>query len=62
VHGAESVLARAVDSDIKGKVSVVVYALAVPLAFVSPWIAGALYVLVAAMWLVPDRRIEEVLR
>jgi uncharacterized membrane protein len=62
VHGEDSVLARAVDSDFKGKVSVVIYALAVPLAFVSPWIAGALYVLVAAIWLVPDRRIEEVLR
>jgi len=43
---------------VKGKVSVLLYAAAIPLAFVSRWIADAIYVLVVLMWLVPDRRIE----
>jgi len=53
-------LARAVGRDMKGKVSTVLYALGIPLAFVSPWISCALYVAVAAIWFVPDRRIEKV--
>lgn len=62
VEGRGSVLARAVGSDIKGKVSPVLYLAAIPLAFVSPWISGAIYVLVAIVWLIPDRRIERTLR
>lgn len=58
LHGDESVLATALGRDVKGKVSVVIYLLAIPLAFVSSWLAGGLYVLVAVIWLVPDRRIE----
>ena len=54
----DSTLAVAVGKDVKGKVSVLIYLVAVPLAFVRPWIADLLYVLVAGMWLVPDRRIE----
>jgi uncharacterized membrane protein len=61
IQGPESPLARAVGSDLKGKISPVFYALAIPAAFLSPWIAGGLYVLVAVMWLVPDRRIERIL-
>ena len=61
VHGNESVLAKAVGRDFKGKLSPVLYAAAIGLAFVSPWLAGALYVAVALMWLVPDRRIERAL-
>ena len=61
VHGNESLLARAIGSDFKGKVSLVLYALAIGLAFVRPWIAGALYAAVAMIWLIPDRRIERVL-
>jgi uncharacterized membrane protein len=57
-EGRESLLAKAVGRDFKGKVSPACYALAIPLAFVSPWIANGLYVAVALMWLVPDRRIE----
>lgn len=53
-------LARAVGRDFKGKLSVVCYVAAIPLAFVSQWIADALYVFVAIMWVVPDRRIEKV--
>jgi len=60
-HGQDSLLAAALGTDVKGRLSLVAYSAAVPLAFVRPWLAGALYVLVAAMWLVPDRRIEEVL-
>jgi uncharacterized membrane protein len=57
----DSVLATALGSDFKGKISVVIYLVAIPLAFVNSWFAGALYVLVAIMWLVPDRRIETTL-
>ena len=60
-HGKDSVLATALGSDFKGKVSVLIYLLAIPLSYVSPWIAFGLYVLVAVMWLIPDRRIEKVL-
>jgi TMEM175 potassium channel family protein len=60
-HGEESALARAIGPDVKGKVSVVIYAAAIPLSFVVSWIACALYVAVAILWLVPDRRIESVL-
>ena len=56
--GPHSAIAIAVGKDVKGKVSVLLYAVAIPLAFVSPWIADAIYVLVVLMWLVPDRRIE----
>ncbi|HKV96988.1 MAG TPA: TMEM175 family protein [Gammaproteobacteria bacterium] len=59
--GAQSKLARAVRRDFKGKLSVVFYVVAIGLAFVNQWIADALYVLVAILWLVPDRRIERVL-
>jgi uncharacterized membrane protein len=61
VHGKDSVLATALGSDFKGKISVVIYLLAIPLAFVSSWLAFGLYILVAIMWLVPDRRIEKIL-
>ncbi|HEX4954186.1 MAG TPA: TMEM175 family protein [Thermoanaerobaculia bacterium] len=61
-HGRDSTLATALGSDFKGKISVVLYTAAVGLAFVSPWLAMAVYVLVALMWLVPDRRIERVLQ
>ena len=56
--GPHSAIATAVGKDVKGIVSVVLYAAAIPLAFVSRWIADAIYVLVVLMWLVPDRRIE----
>jgi uncharacterized membrane protein len=59
LHGADSVLATAMGRDFKGKVSMVIYLAAIPLAFVRTWLAAALYVLVAVMWLVPDRRIEK---
>ena len=61
LHGGDSILASAVGRDFKGKVSVVIYLISIPLAFVNPWFACALYVLVAVMWLIPDRRIEKTL-
>ena len=61
LHGRDSVLATALGSDFKGKVSIVLYAVAIPLSFVSSWLGCALYVLVAIMWLVPERRIEKTL-
>ncbi len=61
LHGENSVLAAALGSDFKGKISMVIYLIAVPLAFVNSWLACGLYVLVAIMWLVPDRRIEKTL-
>ncbi len=60
-QGAHSVLARALGSDIKGKISPIFYVGGIVLAFVSPWISIAIYALVAVMWLVPDRRIESTL-
>ena len=60
--GPDSPLARAVGADRKGLFSRVVYFVAIPLAFVRPWIADALYVLVAAFWFIPDRRIERQLK
>lgn len=57
-HGRDSVLARAINSDFKGKISLILYVAALPLAFVHPWIACGVYCLVAVIWLVPDRRIE----
>ena len=61
-QGAHSVLARAVGKDIKGKISPVLYLSGIVLAFYQPWASIALYILVAIMWLVPDRRIERALR
>jgi uncharacterized membrane protein len=57
-HGKDSLLARSIGKDWKGSVSVVVYTLAIPLAFVKAWVACACYVFVAVMWLLPDPRIE----
>ncbi len=60
-QGSNSLLAKAVGRDIKGKLSPLLYAMAIPLAFLEQWAAGVIYVLVALMWLVPDRRIVRVL-
>ena len=57
-HGAQSVLAKALGSDIKGKMSIALYVAGIVAAFASPVVSVAIYVLVAVIWLVPDRRIE----
>jgi len=56
--GENAELSMAVGRDLKGKLSIALYAAAIPLAFVNEWIADAIYIFVAAVWLVPDRRIE----
>jgi uncharacterized membrane protein len=58
LHGRGSMLATSIGRDKKGKISIVIYAAAIPLAFVRAWIAGACYIIVAIMWLIPDPRIE----
>jgi uncharacterized membrane protein len=60
-HGEHSVLAKAIGADLKGKISPVLYIAGSALAFVSPWLSMGLYVLVAVMWLVPDRRIAKII-
>ena len=62
LHGADSAFARGLGRDRKGKISLAIYAVAVALAFVNQWIGVALYVLVAAIWLVPDTRFERQVR
>ncbi len=57
-QGPNSKLAAALGGDLKGKISTLSYALAIPLAFVERWLSIGLYVLVALIWLIPDRRIE----
>jgi uncharacterized membrane protein len=61
LHGRDSTLATALGSDFKAKISIVIYLAAIPLTLLNPWLSFALYVLVAVMWLVPDRRIERTL-
>jgi uncharacterized membrane protein len=60
-HGESSLLATAISGDLKGKVSVLLYAIAIPTAFLHQWISGGIYVLSALIWLIPDRRIERAL-
>jgi uncharacterized membrane protein len=60
-HGESSLLATAISGDLKGKVSVLLYAVAIPTAFLHQWISGGIYVLAALIWLIPDRRIERAL-
>ena len=60
-HHKGSALAISIGKDSKGKVSMVFYAVAIPLSFINSWFACALYVWVAIMWLIPDRRIEKTL-
>ena len=60
-QGGESIVAHAVGADFKGKLSLVAYLAAIPLAFVNQWLAGALYVGVALTWLIPDARIARAL-
>ena len=57
-QGKDSLLAKAIGKDLKGKISPVLYVIAIPAAFFSHWIAGGIFVFVALMWLAPDQRIE----
>ena len=61
-QAGDSSLASELGRDRKGKLSLALYVVGIGLAFVSPWLAAALYALVAAMWLIPDRRLERALK
>jgi TMEM175 potassium channel family protein len=61
LHGRDSLLAIALGKDFKGKISIVIYLVAIPMALAKWWVACALYVLIAIIWLIPDRRIEKTL-
>jgi TMEM175 potassium channel family protein len=60
-QGEDSILKQAIGRDVKGKLSTVLYLSAIGLAFISQWIAVAIYVIVALMWVVPDRRVERMI-
>jgi uncharacterized membrane protein len=62
LHGRDSTLARAVGRDRKGRISLALYAAAIPISYFLPWLGCAIYALVAVIWLVPDRRIEHVMQ
>jgi uncharacterized membrane protein len=57
-EGSDSLVAQAVGRDVKGKISPLLYAVAIPIALVAPWVSFAIYTVVAVMWFVPDLRIE----
>jgi uncharacterized membrane protein len=59
IHGDDSILAKAIGSDLKGKASPVLYIIAIALSFINEYIACGIYTLVALMWLIPDKRIEK---
>ncbi len=61
IHGKDSLLSRAVGKDIKGKISPILYAIAIIASFFNEWIAGGIYILVALIWLIPDKRIERII-
>ncbi|MEP6795325.1 MAG: TMEM175 family protein [Saprospiraceae bacterium] len=61
-HGDDSILAKAIGKDMKGKMSPVLYVLGIASCWINPWMAGGFYVLVALIWLVPDKRIEIILK
>jgi uncharacterized membrane protein len=61
-HGPDSILAKAIGNDIKGKISPILYLLAIGLSWINGWLSGGIYILVALIWLVPDRRIEGIFR
>lgn len=61
LHGKDSLLHQAIKDDKKGKISLIGYVLGITFAFVSSWISGILYIIVALMWIVPDKRIESLI-
>jgi uncharacterized membrane protein len=60
-HGPHSILAKAIGRDLKGKISPILYVVAIFSSWVNQWIAGILYLAVALMWLIPDKRIEHII-
>lgn len=62
VHGRDSTISKALGKDWKGKISVIIYAIGIGLSFINPWLGFGSYAMVAAMWFIPDRRIEKNLK
>jgi uncharacterized membrane protein len=60
-HGKDSILSKAIGKDVKGKISPILYVIAILSTFLNNWIAGSIYILVALIWLIPDKRIEKTL-
>ena len=61
-HGPDSLLSKAIGKDLKGKASPILYVIAIGSTWINPWIAGGIYILVALIWIVPDKRIEIIFR
>jgi len=61
-HGTDSILAKAVGKDLKGKISPILYVVGIGLSWLNTWISGAIYILVALIWLIPDIRIERIIK
>jgi len=61
-HGVDSILAKAVGKDLKGKLSPVLYVIGIVAAFFSTWVAGTIFIIVALLWLIPDSRIERTIK
>jgi len=61
-QGADSILAKAIGNDIKGKMSPILYLTGIAFTWISTWVSGAIYILVALIWLIPDKRIERMMR
>ena len=61
IHGEDSLLAKAIGSDLKGKISPILYVIAILASFFNEWISGGIYVFVALIWLIPDKRIERII-
>lgn len=62
LHGSDSVLAKAIGKDVKGKASPILYIIGIAFSWISTWVSGAFYILVALMWLIPDKRIERIMK
>jgi uncharacterized membrane protein len=62
IHGSDSIIAKAIGNDFKGKISLALYISAIILCFFNPLYGGLIYILVALIWLVPDKRIEDIYR
>jgi len=61
-HGTDSLLSNVLEKDVKEKLSTILYVLAIPLAFVNQWISAAIFIIVALIWIVPEKRIENALK
>ncbi len=61
INGKNSTLSKGIGKDLKGKVSIILYAVAIAVSFIFSWISAAIYLIVAIMWLIPDKRIEKVI-